>query len=200
MSVFSEFLYQLLREGEAVLREKPATPAADRQQARDQLAGAFRDYRLAVAGPRVDFDPEAALAGGELVWHACWFLLHHGEAGEEVERLVRMPRPPRSPAEHLSADLVLRHLPGVYRRARAAAPDDVLTARLAHVLREWPLSGALSDVADGPLTEPEFSGHPGLLLLYAERLAKHPRPAWVPAAGAAREYVDLVCAEAGIRV
>lgn len=200
MSDFPRFLDQLLRQGEAVLRAKPAEPSSGRQEAVDLLADAFRDYRLAVAGPPVEFDPETAVAAGGLVWQACWFLLRREEDAAEVERLVRMPGPPRSPAEHLSADLTLRFLPQVHRRARAAAADDVLTARLTDVLREWPLSGALSDVADGPLTEPEFAGHAGLLLLYAERLAAHPRPEWVPAAGAAREYLELITAEAGRRV
>jgi hypothetical protein len=200
MSDFPRFLRQLLREGDAVLHAKPAVPLSGRQEAVDLLAGAFRDYRLAVAGPPVGFEPEAAVAAGELVWHACWFLLQHGEDCGEVERLVRMPGPPRSPAEHLSADLTLRYLPPVYRRARATAADDILTARLTHVLREWPLSGVLSDVADGPLTKPDFAGHAGLLLLYAERLGAHPRPEWMPAGSVAREYVELVSAEAGRRV
>ena len=64
------------------------------------------------------------------------------------------------------------------------------------LLRQWPLTGVLADVAEEPLTPPEFDGHPGLLLLYAERLARHEKPAWVPH-GKAFEYVELVFRELG---
>jgi hypothetical protein len=59
------------------------------------------------------------------------------------------------------------------------------------VLRQWPLSGVLSDVTEPPLTPPEFDGNPGLMLLYAERLARHEKSAWVPQ-GEGREYVQWV--------
>jgi hypothetical protein len=74
---------------------------------------------------------------------------------------------------------------------RALAPDDPLAGLLANLLRQWPLSGVLSDVSEAPLTLPEFGGHPGLLLLYAERLARSEKPAWMPG-GKGREYVELV--------
>jgi hypothetical protein len=72
-----------------------------------------------VAGPAVPFDPDTALAAAELTCWACWFLLDRNQPETEVEERVRMAGVPRSPAEHLSADLVLRYLPQVYRRARA---------------------------------------------------------------------------------
>jgi hypothetical protein len=43
----------------------------------------------------------------------------------------------------------------------------------------------------------DLGGHPGLLLLYAERLALRPRPAWA-LHGPAREYVELVFSEKGM--
>jgi hypothetical protein len=64
------------------------------------------------------------------------------------------------------------------------------------VLRRWPLSGVLADIEQGPLTALDFSGHAGLLLLYAERLARHERPTWFPT-GAAKEYLELVWTELG---
>src|SRR5262249_34334292 len=99
-----------------------------------------------------------------------------------------------SAGQHLSADLLLRYLPQVHCRARALSPDDNLTRLLTGVLRQWPLSGVLSDVAEGPTTPLQFSDHPGLLLLYTERLARHDRPAWRPTTGLARETMDLLLA------
>ena len=73
---------------------------------------------------------------------------------------------------------------------------DKLTALLEEVLRRWPLSGVLADIDEAPLTPLTFGGHPGLLMLYAERLAQHEKPAWIPS-GAAMEYVELVYADLG---
>lgn len=194
MASFVEFLRTVLTDGRVVLRQRPRIEAAERAEARVLLADAYDDYRLDVAGPPLPFDAATALGMAERLWLACWFLLRRDEPPEAVERALAPPPPPASAAQHLSADLVLRFLPQVHRRARALAPTDGLTRRLTELLRDWPLSGVLSDVEEGPRTAPLFDGHPGLLLLYAERLAGRPRPAWVPA-GAALPYVALAFAE-----
>jgi hypothetical protein len=196
MSPLAEFLRAFLLEGRAVLRGPPG-PAADADpDAARVLRQAFEAHRLHVAGPPLELDLKTAQAAGLLAWRACWFRVSHAEPDAALEKLLTLPDPPRSPAEHLSADVVLRLLPAVHRRARALNPADRLPALLAEVFRRWPLSGVLSDVEEGPLTPPEFGGHPGLLLLYAERLAGHEKPAWVPR-GPAAEYVELVWAEQG---
>jgi hypothetical protein len=183
----TSFLEQLFAEGKIVFRSRPVRDRG----AGEVLERTYALYSLEVAGPPVDFDARTALAAGELVAQACWFLLSHAEPEAELERCLVMPGPPRSAAQHLSADLVFRYLPHVHRRARAIAPDDLLPKRLADVLRQWPLSGVLSDVDDAPTTGLEFDGHPGLLLLYAERLARKEKAAWVPTK-AGLEYVELV--------
>jgi hypothetical protein len=195
MSPFADFLRVLLHEGRAVLREAPA-PQRGPDDAAAVLREAYASHRLQVAGPPVALDLETALAAGALAWYACWFLVSHAQPEADLEKLLILPGPPRSPAQHLSADLVLRLLPAVYRRARALDPADRLPALLADVLRRWPLSGVLADVEEGPLTPLDFGGHPGLLLLYAERLAAHEKPAWVPA-GPGAEYVELVWRDLG---
>ena len=47
-----------------------------------------------------------------------------------------------------------------------------------------------------PLAPVEFASHPGLRLLYAERLAQHEKPGWFPA-GPAMESVELVWQQLG---
>jgi len=118
------------------------------------------------------------------------------EPAEELERRLTLP-PPRSAAEHLSADLLLRLLPALHRRARALAPADPLCGRLTAILRDWPLSGVLADVAEPPVGSLAFEGHPGLQLLYAERLARNFKPAWLPTEGQARAHCELVWQELG---
>jgi hypothetical protein len=57
----------------------------------------------------------------------------------------------------------------------------------------------LADLEGAPTTAPEF-GHPGLQLLYAERLATTRRAGWVPTAGVGREWVERVFALRGVPV
>jgi hypothetical protein len=197
--VFVEFLLRLLEEGSVALAAPPTLAGADRDAATAVLSAAFARHALDVAGPPLAFDAAAALSAAECVGRACWFLVSHGERPELVSTALALPPPGESPERHLSADVVLRFLPAVHRRARALAPDDVLTRSLEKLLRGWPLSGLLADVAEAPLTPPTFGGHAGLLLLYAERLGGHVRPAWVPD-GPARPYIELVFAESGLRV
>src|SRR5438132_1128510 len=137
MPSLAEFLQQLLYQGEAVLRERPRHSHAEQDEARQVMVEAYADYRLAVAGPVVEFDAKTALTASELVRRACWFLVSRQESEAEVGRDLRMPGPPTSAAEHLSADLVLRFLPQVYRRARGLAPSDRLVKILEEVLRQW---------------------------------------------------------------
>jgi hypothetical protein len=192
--LFAEFLQRLFQDGDVVFPERPH-PADEHPQARAVLEQAYATYQLDVAGPPLPFDAATALAAAELTCWACWFLFDRNQPENAVEERVRMPGVPCLPAQHLSADLVLRYLPQVYRRARARAPDDRLTALLAAILRQWPLSGVLSDVTDPPLTPPEFGGHPGLMLLYAERLARHEKSAWKPQ-GEGLAYVKWVSGRA----
>jgi hypothetical protein len=200
MSPFVEFLRPLLLDGSAVLAQRPVLAPDDRAAAAKFLAAEFAIRRLEVAGPPLDFDADMAVTAAGWVWSACWFLVSRREEAAEVEQALAVAPSSMTPAAHLSADLTLPFLPGVYGRARALAADDVLTRCLAGLLRRWPLSGVLSDVAEGPVIAPDFGGHPGLALLFAERLADHVKPAWVPRDGPARAYVELVFAERGLRL
>jgi hypothetical protein len=194
MSPFATFLDRAFTHGEAVLTGPLPSPAGDRD-ALAILAGAYESFALSIAGPPVPFDPPAAVAAAGLLANACWFLLDRSAPPETVAREVALPNKPHSAAQHLSADLTLRLLPAVLRRARAVAADDPLAVALTGVLRAWPLSGVLADLDAGPDEPPDFDGHPGLRLLYAERLAGRDRPAWRPAPAVAN-YLELVTAEA----
>jgi hypothetical protein len=196
MSPLADFLGALLTEGRAVLRRPPAAVEPSDPAAAAVLRRAYATHRLQVAGPPLDFDLPLALSAAALVQWSCWLLVSRAETDAEMAQTLALPGPPRTPAQHLSADLLLRLLPAVHRRARALNPSDRLPALLADVLRRWPLSGVLADVAEEPLTPPDFDGHAGLRLLYAERLARCEKPAWVPR-GPAAEPVALVWAELG---
>ncbi len=196
MAAFSDFLVPLLDEGKIVFRS--AKPPLDRPSGRDlaTLAEAFTTVALSVAGPPIAFDARTACEAAELVRHASWALVSREERLDELKRHLRMTATPATPAQHLSADLMLRYLPQVLRRTRGLDATDPLIVILADVLRRWPLSGILSDVEEGPLVSTDFGGHPGLLLLYAERLAANDRPAWRPEPSSpAYDYYRLVAGD-----
>jgi hypothetical protein len=196
MSALAQFIEQLLYEGRAVLRERPGRAVRGEPDAAEVLRATYAQYRLSVAGQLIEYDPSAALAAAELVYWACWYLLRRDETLNELKKNVSMCGPPTTPAQHLSADLVLRFVPQLHRRARALAPTDELALSLAMVLRAWPLTGVLSEVEEGPTTPLDFGDHPGLVLLYAERLAQHEKSAWFPQ-GRTLEYVEMVFSSLG---
>ncbi len=196
ITALDEFLTQLFDQGKIVFRTAPRDrPTAS---AVAVLAAAFEACSLAVAGPRIAFDPEIARAAAELLRQASWALVNRDEGMTDLVKRLKMPGSPLTASQHLSADLTMRYLPQVLRRARGLDPSDPLVAQLANVLRNWPLSGVLSDVTDGPLVPLQFDGHPGLMLLYAERLIGNDRPSWRPIQkGPSWDYYELVLQEHG---
>jgi hypothetical protein len=198
MSAFADFLEGLFSRGEVLLREPPNSEAGDAPRAREILRDIFSVERLRIAGPLLDFDADAATAAAGVLWQACWFLLEHSDPPATLELALALP-PCSTAAAIFSADLSLRYLPQIHRRALSLSLEDVLPCLLAKILREWPLSGALSDVAEAPVSPLDFAGHAGLMLLYAERLADRPRPDWIPG-GRTLEYLELVYQEKGLEL
>ncbi len=192
MTPFRDWLSRLLHEGESIQEAPPRLSSGEEADVIADLRAAFDRHALDVAGPRLVFDESAALGAARVVAEACWLLV--GTDGTE-RMALKHGAEPDSPVAHLSADVTLRFLPAVYRRSRVRFPDGPLTAELDRVLREWPLSGVLADLDGSPTTPPEFGGHPGLQLLYAERLVRVNRPGWLPANGAAREWAERVYQE-----
>lgn len=193
MPPFADWLTRVLADGESVQEAPPNPTPEDRPAAVEVLRAAFDDHALDVAGPPIPFEPGTALAAAAALARACWLLVG---ADEKTPAELTVRAEPVSPSAHLSADVTLRFLPAVHRRAklRAAGP---LAAAVEALLRTWPLSGVLADLDGEPTTPPEFDGHPGLHLLYAERLVGTGRAGWVPAGGPAREWVERVCSERG---
>lgn len=188
MAALIDWLDRVFTTGESVQTASPAVAPADRPAVVARLRAEFGRHALDVAGPPVPFDPAAAEAAAVFLAAACWRLA----TGETGGRLPPTPEPATA-AAHLSADVALRFLPSVYRRARATAPG--LADELAVALRRWPLSGVSADLDGGPAAVPTFAGHPGLQLLYAERLAAAPGPGWVPPPGPARDRAERAFAE-----
>jgi hypothetical protein len=189
MTHFRDWLSRLLEQGESIQEARPQLSGEEEPGVLADLRVAFDRHALDVGGPPLPFDGNAALAATFLLARACWLLVSIG--GEERITLA-LEAEPDSPAAHLSADVTLRFLPAVYRRSRVRFPKGPLTAAIEQILRTWPLSGVLADLDGEPSTSPEFGDHPGLQLLYVERLVRSSRAGWVPANGTAREWAERV--------
>jgi len=198
MTSFHEFLTQLLSEGRVVFRS--AKGPQDRPLPEDiaLLEKAYDSHRLSVAGAMIPFDPAVAYSAAELIRQASWAIVNHADGITDLKKRLKMPIEPKTATHHLSADLTLRYLPQILNRARGLDPTDRLIGILEDLLRRWPFSGVLSDVAAGPVGSLEFDGHAGLLLLYAERLAANDHEAWRPARPSLGwDYYELVMDERG---
>lgn len=191
MRQFRDWLDRVLSDGESVQGAPPHLAPAERPAVEELLRSAFNLHALDVAGPPIDFDPHAAVGAAFTLARACWVLV----SGEEREPLAFGA--PTSPGANLSADVTLQFLPSVYRRARVRAPGGPLTTQIERLLRAWPLSGVLTDLDGAPTTAPDFGGHRGLQLLYAERLARTGRAGWVPRTDPARAWTERAFAERG---
>jgi hypothetical protein len=193
MAAFEDFLTQLLDQGQIVFRSAKAPQDGPTERDVAVLAEAFDTFALSVAGAPIAFDPRSACEAAELVRQSSWALVRREDRLADLKRRLKMTGPPRTASQHLSADLMLRFVPQIVKRARGLDPADPLSGLLGDLLRRWPLSGVLSDVEEGPRLSLDFGGHPGLLLLYAERLAQNDRPSWRPERSSpAWEYYEWV--------
>jgi hypothetical protein len=191
MPGFAHFIELLCDKGEVLLRERPRFDPEERAVILEYLIKLHGDCVLELAGPAPVFDEATAMAAAQLTWRACWFLVSHEDPPALVEEQVRMPARAGTASSHFSADLILRFLPQIHRRANARSADDVLSKELGTILRQWPLSGVLSSVTEEPLTPVLFEGHRGLLLLYAERWSRNPKPLW-RGQGLTADYCDWI--------
>ncbi|MBX3460400.1 MAG: hypothetical protein KF696_10640 [Planctomycetes bacterium] len=183
----ARFLEILFARGEVIFRRAPSPPAPGDVSALRVLEAEYRRYCLDLPGEAPAFSPDVAVRAAEVVRHACWFLLSRDEDPAEVHRALSQLGLPASAADHASADLTLRYLPRVHRRAKAHDPADALVSSLETLLRRWPFSGVLCEVTDAPYVL-DLHSHKGLQLEYAQRFVASPRAGWEPDP----EYLALV--------
>ena len=172
MATLGDFLLTLFEEGRIVLKGRPEPSEADRPAALRVLEAAFDLHRLDIAGPPISFDARSALAAADLVRRAGWFLVNRSESvrgdGAVVADATPSNHGERAPLGRRLVPVPPTGLPaGPIGRAWGLAGE--FPGRLAP--SAWPLSGVLSDLEEGPKDVGDLGGHPGLWMLYAERLA-----------------------------
>ncbi|CAN5197733.1 hypothetical protein BH11PLA2_BH11PLA2_37490 [soil metagenome] len=190
-AAFGSWLERLLEKGESVQTEAP--PQALPAGTREILQRYYELQALDVAGTPLHFHAETAMRAIHSLAYHCWAVA----SGIDDSTGFVWHSEPVLAADHLCADLALKYMPVVYRRAQARAAASELVREQQSLLRAWPLSGVLADIDEEPTTALDFDNHPGLMLLYAERLVQKPRAGWVPTGGLAREWVERVFQERG---
>lgn len=204
MSSLTVFLKRLLQDGRILLEPGAwrGWDDSDLDNARALLRRSYVRWSLDMPGPSMPFDETIALGAGQILFHASRAFALTDHASWQALNAGR-PRlgTPSLACEHASADVSLRFLPDLHRRALAAIeePSDPFLVYLSDLLRRWPLSGASASIDDPPTSSLEFDGHRGLRMLYAERLLHSPTDkfSWIPS-GDGWEVLRWVAAAEGL--
>ncbi|MFO0956139.1 MAG: hypothetical protein U0800_01590 [Isosphaeraceae bacterium] len=193
MDDLAGFLRPLFEAGAVRFEGQPPPALGPLEASRELLRARYERACLELAGPAPAFNERVAVGAAELLRKTCWALVDRSESPEVLARRLRPEFEAALPSDHFSADLTFRYLPGVYRRARAIDLRDPLAEIVAGLLRDWPLSGVLAGLDDGPTRPPDFGDQAGIAMMYAERFAARRKEAWMPA-GLAREMLERVSA------
>ena len=87
------------------------------------------------------FEWEAAVWAARIVFNASQLLLSREQDAQDIVKLLPPYSGVMTPAAILSADLCLRCLPDIIKKAREINPDDPLIGLLEYLLRDWHYSG-----------------------------------------------------------
>lgn len=166
----ASFLKSLISDGNARVNSEPAPPMD--AEARRLLVQAELAARQELSGEAPDFRLDVGDWSAALLYSGCRFVVCRDVPAAEIARVLKTPCPQaRSPEVEWSADILLRHLPEVYRHARHLSPGDPLLTELTSLGREWPLSSVgLPGV--GPVDAAPLLSHPVLARLYVDRVIK----------------------------
>lgn len=195
---FHEWLAGVMETGESILPQPPSLWRWDLARVRDLIHHYHRWDGWHLAGPELALDLDAALGAVRLLAAACWELVspQTGQLARELEGLPR-PHPNQGASTIQAVDLFFRFFPSVLFRARLREHGQPLVQQIETILKPWPLSALLTQPESEPGNDLNFFDHAGLQLRYAQRLLKHPLPAWVPPSGASRSWAEWVFAEQG---
>ncbi|MBI1840736.1 MAG: hypothetical protein HYR88_07795 [Verrucomicrobia bacterium] len=166
----TEFLRRLFDEGKGQVRSGPP-PVID-ASSRALLAEAEAIAREELIGQPPRYRPLVAEWAASLLYSACQFVVCREAPADEIVRLLKSPCPEsHSPETDWSADLVLRHLPDVFRQARHLSPSDPLVRELAVLGADWPLSSVGMPLEIAPDVA-SFASHRCLWQLYVDRVIR----------------------------
>jgi hypothetical protein len=164
----ASFVHALTHDGRIVVSPEPIA-AAD-ESALSELVELHQRAQAELAGEPPGFSSETALWAANLLYQICQFVVCRDIGEGQIAAAFANECPTaRGPDTDWSADLLLRHLPGLIRLAQQLSNGDPLVQELKKVAATWPLSS----VGVPELTElnlDTFIAHPALARLYADRI------------------------------
>lgn len=164
------FIKDLLGSGTVCIK-RMLTPFSeeDLQAARNVLYEYYQQDILDMPHTAPAYSDEAA------IWAARYFyqslqLTVIREAGEElIEETLTDYHGPITPEAIYSADLILRHLPSLFRLSKGLAPGDILVKKLSDTAAKWPFSSVGID-PETTVYDTVILAHPSLKQAYIDRI------------------------------
>lgn len=166
----AEFIEEIWTAGTCTVRPTPMPAEQENELAAlALLQRAYADDAVHQPAPVPAFEAEAALWAARYLYRAVQLTVVRELDDTAVRVWLRQFPGPATPEAHYSVDLLLRHLPDLLRLCQGLAPADALVQHLQATLQYWPLSAVGAKLSELPDPAPILA-HPGLRLLYADRL------------------------------
>jgi MoxR-vWA-beta-propeller ternary system domain bpX4 len=164
----ASFLQALAHDGRIVVSPQPI--AASDEAAVAVVIELNQRGQAELAGEGPGFSSETALWAATLLYQICQFIVCRDIGEGQIAAAFANECPTsRGPETDWSADLLFRHLPGLFRLSQQLSNGDPLVQELKKLAAAWPLSSVgISDL--GSLNLDTFVGHPALGQLYADRV------------------------------
>jgi hypothetical protein len=164
----ASFVHALANDGRIVVSSE-LIAAAD-ESALTALVALNQRAQSELAGEAPDFSSKTALWAANLLYQICQFVVCRDIGEGQIAAAFANECPTaRGPDTDWSADLLLRHLPGLIRLAQQLSNGDPLVQELKKVAATWPLSSVgVPELAE--LNLDTFIAHPALARMYADRI------------------------------
>jgi hypothetical protein len=171
----SEFTSGLFSSGHVIVSRRDLPPPHSQPELPSLITTAFETTLADLPGgnpsaPDLVCQADVATTALQFLYRLCQALADRSLTDADVQAISEsMPRLPETAEDILSADLALRHLPGVYRLARSISETDPLIICLERVATSFPFSS----VGIPTHLPPDLSLiqlHPALWSLYLDRI------------------------------
>jgi hypothetical protein len=168
----SQFIISLLTEGKvAVQSEFTPFEQPDIDESGQILLGYYREDVTEMPFKPPEYSEDAALWATEYLYRTIQLAVLR-DAGEEVVSEQLKPFSGQvDPSAIYSADLILRHLPRLFRLAKGLAPGDVLVRELQKTAQLWPFSSVGIEL-DQPVNEDIIFTDASLKCVYIDRIIR----------------------------
>lgn len=167
---FQSFIESVLENGRTQVVAPGEIGGTEKEAVSSTLIEAERVHRANLPAGLPQFDVDAAVWAGEMLFRVAQFFAYRDVNAEFITAALRGPRPDSGSASaHYSVDLCLRYLPDLHRLASHTSSTDPLLEEIETLLEPWPLSRVgLSNTA-APVWHAAIR-QPALRKLYVDRI------------------------------